>query len=243
MRSNKYKFTALSFESLEGKLNSLQTEKYLSKIRVIDSRKHFRGSVVNWGVEHSKRVAPLYDNSRYDKRTTSEVVKFYETLDRFKNEPTRQLTNDVIKRIEESLTGCSDYRKEDYFIWIKNPLTEKTIDVDTCPSADIVHNMNVLLEWFNSKDATVSPIMLASIVSYEILKIHPFKDGNGRLSRVLINLILLNRGYSFVKYSSLESYFDRHRKLQTVCIISSVMDWTVFLSNALLSMSDNLLTA
>lgn len=44
------------------------------------------------------------------------------------------------------------------------------------------------------------------------LEIHPFQDGNGRLSRVLITLLLLQAGYAYVPYSSLESVIEQSKE-------------------------------
>ena len=45
----------------------------------------------------------------------------------------------------------------------------------------------------------------------EFLKIHPFEDGNGRLSRVFTNLLLLRSGYQFIQYVSHEQIVERRK--------------------------------
>jgi Fic family protein len=54
-------------------------------------------------------------------------------------------------------------------------------------------------------DEAVHPLIIIAVVIVSFLAIHPFQDGNGRLSRVLTTLLLLRGGYAYVPYSSLES--------------------------------------
>ena len=54
-------------------------------------------------------------------------------------------------------------------------------------------------------DASLHPLVVIGMFVVEFLAIHPFQDGNGRLSRVLTTLLLLQSGYGYVPLSSLES--------------------------------------
>jgi Fic family protein len=60
----------------------------------------------------------------------------------------------------------------------------------------------------NLKDADTHPLTAISDFIVRFLAIHPFQDGNGRLSRVLTNLLLLRSGYAYVQYSSHESIVE-----------------------------------
>ena len=53
---------------------------------------------------------------------------------------------------------------------------------------------------------------MISIFTVVFLEIHPFQDGDGRLSRVLTTLLLLRAGYAYVPYSSLESVVERNKE-------------------------------
>jgi Fic family protein len=55
------------------------------------------------------------------------------------------------------------------------------------------------------------PLLVIGAFVVSFLQIHPFQDGNGRLSRVLTTLLLLREGYSYVPYSSLESVVERNK--------------------------------
>lgn len=53
------------------------------------------------------------------------------------------------------------------------------------------------------------PVLKAGIVHHELVRIHPFIDGNGRVARVLATLILLLGGYDIRRFFSLEEYYDK----------------------------------
>lgn len=64
--------------------------------------------------------------------------------------------------------------------------------------------MSDLLQWYNQAEAegTMSPIELASLFHYRYIRIHPFEDGNGRISRLIVNYILYRHGYPMIVVKS-----------------------------------------
>ncbi len=77
------------------------------------------------------------------------------------------------------------------------------------PSTAIPLEMEQLLQLINEKEKLdIHPILRAGIVHYELVRIHPFVDGNGRVARALSTLILFLEGYDIRKFFSLEEYFD-----------------------------------
>jgi Fic family protein len=71
-----------------------------------------------------------------------------------------------------------------------------------------------LIEWTNRQwcEKTIHPLIVLAVFIYEFLSIHPFQDGNGRLSRLLTTLFLLKQGYEFLKYISFENHIEKHKK-------------------------------
>lgn len=91
-----------------------------------------------------------------------------------------------------------------------------------------------LVAWLEKAQAEkrLHPLLIIAVFVVVFLEIHPFQDGNGRLSRILITLMLLQAGYAYVPYSSLESvieqskegYYLALRQTQTT-IRSDAPDW------------------
>ena len=81
---------------------------------------------------------------------------------------------------------------------------------ETATPFDTPRLMAELVTWFNEERdaARLHPLLLVGIWVVVFLEIHPFQDGNGRLSRVLTTLLLLQSGYAYVPYSSLESVIE-----------------------------------
>ena len=70
-----------------------------------------------------------------------------------------------------------------------------------------------LIQWLNfEKTWEMNPVLLAGIVHYEIARIHPFIDGNGRTARLLATLILYLSGFDHRRIFALDDYYDKDRK-------------------------------
>jgi Fic family protein len=71
-----------------------------------------------------------------------------------------------------------------------------------------------LVEWTRDgiAERQIHPLLIIGVFTVVFLAIHPFQDGNGRLSRVLTTLLLLQAGYLYVPYSSLESVIEQNKE-------------------------------
>lgn len=77
------------------------------------------------------------------------------------------------------------------------------------PAAEVPFLMEDLLNWINSDETRqLHPVIKAGIVHYELSRIHPFVEGNGRCARATATLLMFLDGYDIRKLFSLEEYFD-----------------------------------
>ena len=85
---------------------------------------------------------------------------------------------------------------------------------DTASPFDTPGLMAELVAWVNDErdKAHLHPLLIIAIFVVVFLEIHPFQDGNGRLSRVLTTLLLIQAGYAYVPYSSLESVIELNKE-------------------------------
>jgi Fic family protein len=112
--------------------------------------------------------------------------------------------------------------------------------------------MRELVDWYNQsvQEETQHPLILIGIFIVVFLAIHPFKEGNGRLSRALTTLLLLRAGYGYVPYSSMESvvemnkdsyYLALRRTQGTIRTENQTWEpWLVFFLKTMVKQKDNL---
>jgi Fic family protein len=85
---------------------------------------------------------------------------------------------------------------------------------ETATPFDTPRLMAELVQWVTDEreKAVLHPLLIVGLFIVVFLEIHPFQDGNGRLSRVLTSLLLLQAGYAYVPYSSLESVIETNKE-------------------------------
>ena len=85
---------------------------------------------------------------------------------------------------------------------------------ETATPFDTPRLMAELVAWLNAERERrlLHPLLLTALFTVVFLEIHPFQDGNGRLSRILTTLLLLQAGYAYVPYSSLESVIEQSKE-------------------------------
>jgi Fic family protein len=91
---------------------------------------------------------------------------------------------------------------------------------ETATPFDTPRLMTELVTWMQEERGSerLHPLLLIGLWVVVFLEIHPFQDGNGRLSRVLTTLLLLQAGYSYVPYSSLESVIEQNKEAYTLAL-------------------------
>lgn len=85
---------------------------------------------------------------------------------------------------------------------------------ETATPFDTPRRMAELITWLNEARELrrMHPLLIIAVFIVVFLEIHPFQDGNGRLSRVLTTLLLLQAGYAYVPYSSLENVIENSKE-------------------------------
>ena len=120
---------------------------------------------------------------------------------------------------------------------------------DTTPAWLTPKEMLELVEW--TREAIVlkeiHPLLIIANFLVEFLNIHPFQDGNGRLSRVLTNLMMLQAGYAYIPYVSHEKLIEANKAEYYVALRKSqktlktddpnIIPWLEFFFNVLLTQS------
>ena len=161
--------------------------------------------------------------SRFADRDSQEVQGYLETLqnvfDGFGSLPLREsvitsLHNQLLKYSMKDDVHRGVYKKKENAVGVLGA-DGKVAKVlfQTTPAYLAAKEMQELVKWTEVAldKSRFHPLLILANFIIEFLAIHPFEDGNGRLSRVLTNLLLLRSGYTFVQYVSHEQIVE-HRK-------------------------------
>lgn len=161
--------------------------------------------------------------SKFADRDSQEVQGYLEVLqnvfDSYQTLPLREsvvtsLHNQLLKYSHKDDTHRGDYKKKENTVGVLGPDGKVArIMFETTPAYLTPKEMQELVDW--TVDAfeknRFHPLLIIANFIVEFLKIHPFEDGNGRLSRVLTNLLLLRSGYQFIQYVSHEQIVERRK--------------------------------
>ncbi len=161
--------------------------------------------------------------SKFADRDSQEVQGYLEVLqnvfDSYQTLPLRDsvitsLHNQLLKYSNKDDTHRGGYKKKENLVGVLGPDGKVAkIMFETTPAYLTAKEMQELVDW--TIDAfernRFHPLLVIANFIVEFLKIHPFEDGNGRLSRVLTNLLLLRSGYQFIQYVSHEQIVERRK--------------------------------
>ena len=160
----------------------------------------------------------------------------------------QQLHRDLLQYSSKDGHHLGQYKKVSNHVAAFNEQGEQVAVVfETASPFDTPRRMQELVEWVRHarENKTLHPLLIVAVFVVVFLEIHPFEDGNGRLSRILTTLLMLQLGYSYVPYSSLESIIEQNkagyylalRQTQTTIRTESPnwQPWVVFFLSSLAS--------
>lgn len=200
----------------------LSSLKKVATIESIGSSTRIEGSKLT-----DQEVEALLSNLEIQKFTTrdeQEVAGYSAVMSLiFQSYTEIPLTENYIQQLHELLLQHSEkdcwhrgnYKKSPNHVEAFDA-TGKSIGVvfETASPFETPIRMRELIEWAVDAYAgkKLHPLLITAIVIVEFLAIHPFQDGNGRLSRVLTTFLLLKEGYQYVPYSSLEAVIEQSKE-------------------------------
>ena len=167
----------------------------------------------------------------------------------------KQLHSELLQFSEKDTRHRGEYKTHPNHVAAFDPTGKMLGIVFETPSPfDTPFQMEDLLCWHRQAEDEPEqwhPLLRIAAFVVRFLAIHPFQDGNGRLSRVLTTLLLLQAGYAYVPYSSLESIIEANKEgyyralHQTQTTLGNPLPewhpWILFFLHALTRQKDNLL--
>lgn len=124
---------------------------------------------------------------------------------------TERMVLEIHRRLVAGVRGGSaspgEYReKQNYVI---NSATRQVIYTPP-PAAEVPELMQGLVDWLNTS-SEIHPVLKSGVAQFQLVHIHPFRDGNGRTSRLLSTLCLYRAGYDFKRLFTISEFYDRDR--------------------------------
>ena len=219
-----------AIDEYRGKWNVVEKRenRYLKELRRIATIESIGSSTRIEGAtmmdEEIKLLLKDVKITKFKTRDEQEVIGYYEVLELvFDNFSDIKLSESYIKQLHQLLLKHSnkDERHRGGYKHLPNKVVatyptgeQKTIFATTEPAL-VEGEMFELIEWTNLQwnEKTIHPLIVLAVFIYEFLSIHPFQDGNGRLSRLLTTLFLLQQGYEFMQYISFENHIEKNKKM------------------------------
>lgn len=162
------------------------------------------------------------------RKDQQEVLNYFEALDKIPNFASRNPFTlkdllEVHKTVTKNTLEKSEYEGDlrPVQVIIGNPVT-KEITFRPPKTEEVLQLVEDFLKWFNSpKIDELNPVIVSGLIHYELVRIHPFIDGNGRTARIMATMLLYKRGFDLKRFFALDDYYDHDRNsyydaLQTV---------------------------
>ncbi len=247
-RIDRFDASWASVERLEGK--SLKHLKNIATIQSVGASTRIEGSVMT--DEEVKELLSNISISKIEDRDSQEVVGYFNVLDKISDSFREiDLTENNLKNLHNQLLKYStkdawhrgEYKQHVNAVEANFPDgTKKIIFRTTEPGIATNDAMREVVEWYK-QEKEVHPLISCAAFVYEFVSIHPFQDGNGRLSRLLTTLLLLRSDYKWIEYVSFEHEIENRKKDYYISLRScqaqrpneDVTEWIDFFLESLLN--------
>lgn len=235
---------------------SLKELKTIATVRSVGASNRIEGNKMS--DEEVDVLLQEIDITKLTDRDSQEVVGYFEVLDLISESYESIIVSEShIKSLHNSLMKYSakdQWHKGNYKMH-SNAVeatfldgTKQIVFQTTEAGFATEEAMRQLIHWYNSESEVHTLIKVASFI-YDFLSVHPFQDGNGRISRLLSTLLLLKNGYNWIQYVSFEheienrknEYYQVLRSCQAQRPNEDVTEWILFFLNCLSNIQSQLM--
>lgn len=243
-----------TIEKKEGQ--SLKQLKSIATVRSVGASTRIEGSKMSDA--EVKILLQELDITKLEDRDSQEVVGYFNAFDTisesFSNievseNSIRNLHNILMKHSKKDEWHKGKYKQHSNAVEANFPDGTKQIVFQTTEAGfPTEESMKNLINWYKN-DSITHPLVKCCLFTYEFLSIHPFQDGNGRLSRLISSLLLLKNGYNWIQYVSFEHEIE-NRKPEYYRVLmncqsqrpnENVSEWGNFFFDALKNIQEQLM--
>ena len=160
---------------------------------------------------------------KFSNRDAQEAQGYYELLQnvfnswgslRFNENLVKHFHKEMLKYVEKDIFHRGEYKKKENAVEMINEVGESVgVLFETTKAWLTPKETSELIDWTKIalQNKSYHPLLIIANFLVEFLNIHPFEDGNGRLSRVITNLLLLQQGYAYIPYVSHEKLIEDNK--------------------------------
>lgn len=200
----------------------LATLRHVATVESVGSSTRIEGATLSDAAVEA--LLSRLSSKSFSSRDEEEVAGYAEVIDTiFENwehiplseSHIKQLHRDLLKHSTKDDRHRGNYKSVQNNVEAFGPNGERLgIIFKTASPFDTPFKMTELLSWTNEnlESKSMHALLVIAVFVADFLAIHPFQDGNGRLSRALTTLLLLKEGYSYVPYSSMESVIESEKE-------------------------------
>jgi Fic family protein len=173
-----------------------------------------------------EQVAALAENKEVTaaEKDKKEVLNYLRALDSIPEYSNKKAFNvELFLKIHKTITDgtlrnkedCGVFRNRQVFVGrrvFEGTSFKEIVEYMPPETKDVPRLVTEFLDWLNLEGTKeINPVILAGVVHYEIARIHPFIDGNGRTARLMASLILYKSGFDHRRFFALDDYYDENR--------------------------------
>jgi len=202
----------------------------LAKIQSTDASNRIEGIITS----NHRLLSLVQDKDEPRNRNESEIAGYRDVLELINTHGQDiKLTPGVILQLHRDLyrySGVSfggKYKSADNVIEERDGLGNRTVRFKPMAAFETPEGIEQICKGYETalRDGSVDPLLIIAMFILDFLCIHPFNDGNGRISRILTLLLLDQNGFQIGKYVSLEKQIERTKETYYDALRESSQDW------------------
>jgi Fic family protein len=249
----------------KGNWQAIENEQstYLKELRKIATIESIGSSTrIEGATLTDKEVEKLLKSvkiSKLESRDEQEVIGYYEALqvvlDNYEDlgiteRYIHQLHGILLKYSSKDKSHKGAYKRLSNQVVANYPDGTQRIIFKTTEPHLTPSEMQELIGWTKEQENNMHPLMIIAVFVYEFLSVHPYQDGNGRLSRLLTTLMMLKSGYRFIQYVSFEHIIEERKEAYYRALMEGqknrytdgerIDQWVMFFLDSLIALTEKL---
>ena len=182
------------------------------------SSTHIEGNTLSLKEVSKLALGREVSATRKDKQEVLNYLEVLSTLDnylpknKFTNEWLLKIHKAVVKKTLNQPQDEGSFRNRQVVVGYKNSEGHIVVTFTPPKTHEVPMLVQSFFDWLNNDQiSNTNTVLVAGVTHYEVVRIHPFIDGNGRTARIMATIIFLMRGFDTKRFFALDDYYDSDR--------------------------------